>query len=1258
MSKLSLPTAAGRALGASMLSAAILIALAVSVSAPAQVLTGTLTGLVVDPTEAVIPAASVTVTDLATGREYQLTTDAAGTFTLTNLPNSFFRVTVEAKGFTKVVIERVQVLLAQTARVVARMELAKTGTEVVVLAEQAVVQTETVELRNSIDRAQVISLPLPTRNPLDLVRTMPGIATPTSSGIADSFVHGLRGNSTNITQDGINVADNFVKTSSFFAISAPTVDTVGEFNVSIGGIGVDAGFGAAQVTIRTQRGSNEFHGSLFWFQRNNALNANTWFNNASGVPRPYQLQNRIGASAGGPVYIPKVYDGRARTFVFGTYEAFREPLSRSRTRTVLTPEARRGLFTWAPPGAAPRQINLLTLGTIGTTGRTPAINSAVMDFYNALVPTEGLSDVGCAGDAYNIRCLTFNLPGKNKTDRYTLRADHYLTSRHQIEFVFNQSDFDSTPDLLNGIEPNFPKSKGGGQGSRRQVVTWALHSAFGANKTNEARFGFQRAPVGFNLFEDYAQTGGYQLTVGTVTDPTITHGNLPQGRNTPVRQASNNFAWIRGSHSLRLGGEYRQVLANSYFYNVVVPRVFLGTNTANPNGITADKFPGGISAGDLGRASGIFSLVTGLLSSVQQGFNHTSPTSGFVKGVPRTINPIQHNIAWYLQDTYKIRAGLNLQFGVRYEYQGVFDLRNGLILLPQDGLAGLWGPAGVGNLFNPRTTPAATDSLLNFAGGRNGKPMYQRDLNNFAPFLGFAWDPWRNGRTSIRGSFSSHYTQDGFTLFQLSATGNTGLFSVLANNVPTGVFSTASNPTPDPPVASFPVSQRANFNANTAANLWNFDSNLRTPYVLEWHLSVQRELWNRITIEGRYVGNHAVKQFRSWSINELDFINNGLLQEFLNAQRNLAAGRTSFANQGLAGQVPLPIFDRLFAGLPAASGYTSSTFITNLNQNQIGAMFDTIRRSATYRANREANFPLNFFVANPFANGANQVDNSSWSYYHGFELEVNRRFASGLFFQTNYTFGKVLTDTTFLTSQTENQNFRSLLNRRLDKNRAAFDVTHYFGANYLYPLPIGRGKRFAGSIHPALDKLIGGWNINGLTRWSSGAPFNITSGRQTTGSLVGATAVIRNMTASELQKHVGVFRTPSGVFWLNPDSGLVTVSGATSRAVFCSPGQTTPCFDHPGVNQEGNLPFFGLNAPRFFNQDFGLVKKTAIPSISEQLNFELRLELFNAFNNPNFTGLTSGIDSSSFGRLTSTVDTVRGGGVTSRIIQWAVKINW
>lgn len=1251
-----------------------LLTFAVAINCGAQVLTGTLTGTVTDPSEAVIPGASVTVLDAGTGQKYTTSSSSAGFFTIPNLPNGFYRVEVEAPGFAKTAMERVQIFVAQTAKVTIKLEIAAAGTEVVVTAAQTAIQTESIELKNSIDRAQIINLPLPTRNPLDLVRTMPGIVTPTSSGIADAFVHGLRGNSTNITQDGINVADNFVKTSSFFAISAPTVDTVGEFNVSVGGLGADAGFGGAQVSIRTQRGSNDFHGSAFWFQRTNFLNANTWFNNARGVARPFQLQNRLGASAGGPVYIPKVYNGRNRTWVFGTYEAFREPLSRPRTRTVFSPAARTGMFTYRANDGQTRTVNLLQLGTLGNTGQTPVVNKAVMDFYNSVVPTDGLTDAGCSnGDGVNIRCFAFNLPGKGIQDRYTIRVDHQLSPNYTIEFVWNQADFDSTPDLLNGIEPQFPKSLGGGQGSRRQVWTAAWHSVWGGNKTNEVRWGMQRAPVGFNLSNDFKSTGGYQLDFNGsgLTDPTLTSTNLPQGRNTPVRQVSDNFAWVRGSHSWRFGGEYRQILADNYFYNTVVPRVVFGSNSGNPNGLSSGVFPGGISAGDLTRAQSVFNNVTGLLSSVSQGFNHTSATSGFVKGVPRTYDPIQHNMSFYLQDSWKFRPNLTLQYGVRWEFQGVFDVRSGLMLLPVDGLSGLFGPAGLGNYFGPRTTPVANDTLLDFAGGRNGRPLHQRDINNFAPFAGFAWDPFRSGKTSIRGSFSSHYTQDGFTLFGQSATANAGLFSTLANNTPTGVYTPTAVPTPAAPTASFPVSQRANFIANTGQALWAFDNSLKTPYVLGWSLGIQRELWNRWAFEARYVGNHAVKLLRTWSINELNVDGNGLLQEFRNAQNNLAictanraactgsaSGTLRFDNRGLPGQVALPNLTKLFTGISASSAFSSSGFVTNLQQNQVGALFNTIRTSNTYRTNREANFPLNFFVPNPWANAANFVDNSSWSYYHGFEMEMNRRFASGLFLQGNYTFSKVLTDASFLTSQTENQNFRSILNRKLDKNRAGFDVTHSFAMNFLYPLPLGRGRWLGGGVNAWADALIGGWSINGLTRWSSGAPFTISSGRLTTGSRFSQTAVIRNMTATQLQDKIGVFRGPSGVYWLDPQSGLFTVTGSTSTVKFCTPGQTTPCFDHPGLNEYGNTPVNGFDAPRFFNQDFSVIKRIKVPKFGERFNAELRLEFFNLFNTPNFGSLQTGIDSSSFGQLTSTVDTVRGGGVTSRLIQWAVRINF
>ena len=218
-------------------------------------------------------------------------------------------------------------------------------------------------------------------------------------------------------------------------------------------------------------------------------------------------------------------------------------------------------------------------------------------------------------------------------------------------------------------------------------------------------------------------------------------------------------------------------------------------------------------------------------------------------------------------------------------------------------------------------------------------------------------------------------------------------------------------------------------------------------------------------MEVRYVGNHAVKQYRNWSINELDINNNGLVsriqqrsEQLQHRQGNGIAG--TFANNNLPGQVPTPILDKLFAGLAASSGYGSSTFITNLTQNNIYTMFNTIRTSPTYRTNvmgangqGAANgLPLNFFVANPWANAA-ALQQRRLVHYDGLEVEVRRRYSNGFFLLANYSFSKVLADTTFGESQNESQNYQSLQNTRLDKFVSGINVRHSFGMTTSYPLP-------------------------------------------------------------------------------------------------------------------------------------------------------------------------------------------------------------
>jgi hypothetical protein len=1035
----------------------------------------------------------------------------------------------------------------------------------------------------------------------------------------------------------------------------------------------------------TKKGTNQYHGTAYWYQRTDALNANLWFNNEQGVPRPFQLQNRIGATIGGPASIPKLYNAKNKTFFFFSYQAYREPRAAATVRTVEEPGAEQGLFTYTPTGGSPTTVNLLNIGTLGNSGIKPTINPVLGPLYTGIVPQSGYTNAGCAGgDAANLSCLSFNEKGINNQDYYTVRMDEQLGQRNTFQFIYNRANYNTSPDFLNSNQPPFLDSPwSGGQISTRSTFTWAWIATISPTMTNEVRVGYQHAPVSFAYGYNFADTGGNQVLYSSVTSPVMTSTNFPQGRNSPVQQYIDNLAWVKGTHQFRFGGEYRRNVATDYLYNTVYPRTTLGTNASNPDNLSTATLPG-VSAAELTIANSIFVNDTGLLGSISQGFNHTSPTSGYVAGVPEQYTPIQQNMAFYAQDSWKAKRNLTFQYGVRWEYQGPYDARNGLVLLPQNNLASLFGPtpitgSPVANLLTPGNVNSAQDSILTLQGGSNGAPVAKRDLNNFGPFVGVAYTPFSDGKTVLRAHFAQHYVQDGFTFYTPATTANTGLFSTFSNSTPTGVFTTTGLPLPTPTAGTggFPVSQVANWiNSGGTANMVNYDHNLVTPYVLDWGVGIQRELWKKYTIEARYVGNHAVKQYRAWSINEIDLNNNGLLQTFDAAQNNyninVAHGITgSFANNSLPGQVATPILDTLFNGVATSAGYGSSSFITNLTQNNIWTMYNTIRTSPTYRTNvmgatgtGAANgLPLNFFVAQPWAAAATQYNNAGWSYYDGLEVEVKRTFSNGFFLLANYSFSKVMADTFFAESQTETQAYQSLANTKLDKFVAAINVAHSFGMTTSYPLPIGRNKLFGSGMNRLADSIVGGWTVNGFTHWSTGAPLTFNSNRYTTGSALGAstiaqTPVLENMTIKQLKADMGVYREGNGVYFLNPASGLIKVNGTGSTANFCTPGETTPCFAIPAPGQEGNLPYDGFSGPHFFDQDFSIAKDTLL---WERLRFRIALEAFDVFNNANFAySATAGTgnnstDSTTFGQLTSTFDTARGGGVTSRIVQWSMK---
>jgi hypothetical protein len=554
-----------------------------------------------------------------------------------------------------------------------------------------------------------------------------------------------------------------------------------------------------------------------------------------------------------------------------------------------------------------------------------------------------------------------------------------------------------------------------------------------------------------------------------------------------------------------------------------------------------------------------------------------------------------------------------------------------------------------------------------FVSGNTGIGLYKNDWNNFAPSVGVAYSPsfergllhrlfGEPGSSSIRGGYSVSYLHDGVTTFtNLLGTGTTnpGLIQTASSSTVNGTPSSpnllgqigAGGVPLILPTFKMPLTDRDNFLINPANGLWTADPNLRSAYVHQWSIGFEREIMKDTAFEIRYVGNMSPNNWRAYDINEVNIFESGFLTEFLNAQKNLTArGGSNFA-PGCGTCVPTPLLDKFFTGLAStsASGYGSTTFISNLNNNNIGTMASTLAFNTAYRVNRETpalGIPANLFVANPNATFARVLANDSKSNYNAMEVEIRRRFSKGLQFQANYTWSKAMGDAVDNqgNSQADLANHLTLRDKHADYRRSTSDQTQRFVANSIYELPFGKGKPFMGGANGALDRVVGGWSIGGILTWTTGVPFYIAAGRATFNSATANNgAQLVGISFADFKKNVGIFKTPAGVFFINPNLLDITTNsaGKVSTSKLKAGLMTAPA---PGTF--GNFPVNALSGPKYFNLDMSLIKR--IP-ITERVRFELKVTAINILNHPNFIfpntatgGTTNAInfDSTTFGLIT------------------------
>jgi len=1245
----------------------------------AQVPTGSIVGTVVDQQGLPVEAVTVTLTNQGTNYVYNAVTASNGGYQFRSIGDGMYLVSASKEGFKNAAVQNIK-LDAATEYSVPPIKLeVGTKTETVTVEGGAeVVNTTNAEQTGTVEKKQIDELPILDRNPLALLSLQPGVANSGPNGAMVTTINGQRSTFSTLTLDGINIQDNFIRENDLdFSPNLPFLSQTQEFTVTQQNGDVDKG-GSSSVTLVTPKGTNDWHGTGFWFYRSNNWSANDWFNGASGVPKPFLLQNQGGGNIGGPIIKNKL-------FIYGYYELLRLRNTTPVNTTILSPAIQTALaasnptlpFTYQPvdsttgaPVGNPVTTDLLQIPGGPPGGWT--VDPTMLAMIKSIPMTPNNTRVG---DGVNLLGYQFNKRNDNSRDNTGVRVDYNLNDRNTFSATYNWNrNFVDRPDP--GIDQSFSLVPFVFNDDHINFLSTSWRWNPKATVTNEVRFGFNFAPAYFLTTQNFSS--------GTLIDSLNTPGFLPftnpnpnflpQGRTAHTWVWQDNATWIHGNHLFKFGGQFERVAILVTNSAGIYPTLELGFAPNNSFGPSPSNFPGpaGTQAGtaDFDNGSALLASVAGVLSNVSQTFNVTSQTSGYVNRAPQNNNFSQNDFALYISDNWRATRKLTVNFGVRWEDFSPVNEKHGLTLLP------------VIPLGQTASQVLLSDATVDFAGGPSQRGLYNNFLGGFSPNIGVAWDPFGDGKTSVRAGFSMNYVNDAFfTAAQNAVTGNAGL-ATTATADPVGLNGpTVSNPV-GVAVPSFQIPTTFSQNAallGVANNIgYAIDPNIKPPYVLQWNLSVQRDLGAGTSLTVSYVGNHGVGLFRALDVNQVLLNQNGFLADFQRARQNgfIAQGLPAndprcggagtatqcgqfnpLYNPNLPGSQPLSIFPNICG--PGALGfigppdYSGLAFLNNdILTGAFGDLADVYNYSQCNPTDSAGNTLTNFFAPNDLIRGGDMLKNTSFSSYNAGVVALQRRLSKGLYFQLSYVFGKVMTDYGTGTSIGSDQSrFLPYLNNadpRFERSRAPFDITQQFKANFTYELPIGQGHKLS-SDNKFMRMLLDGWQTGSIFTWQSGAPYSIISGQPTlnrAGLRSSHNTAVATLGHGQISNDLGVFKQDGGVVYLiNPK--LVSSDGTGAPAspqLACDPA-VPGGFCNPQPGEVGNLQLYAFNGPSYFNWDLSATK---LFHVTEKVSLSFRTDAFNVLNHPTFAppvdangNASMDINSQQFGQSIATISNPR-----------------